>query len=81
MSPYLHKKGMHGIHNDLVVPNCTTKSEGVYLSINCAVYMDACSLEFSGEKEKKMSIKCAPKKYSSYVPHKMCNTDLWECIP
>ena len=78
-SPCLHKKGMHEIPNDLLVPKCMTKSEGVYLRMNRAVYMDARTLEFNGGG--KESMKCAAKRYGSYVPHKMCNTDLWECIP
>jgi hypothetical protein len=67
MSPCLYKKGMREIH-DLLGPNCTTESEGVYLRMNCSVYMDAHILEFSGGKGKKKSIKYAPKKYGSYVP-------------
>jgi hypothetical protein len=42
---------MREIH-DLLVPNCTTKSVGVYSRMNCAVYMDVCILEFSGGKKK-----------------------------
>jgi hypothetical protein len=53
MSPCLHKKGLCEIHNDLLVPKCTTKSAGVCIRMKCAMYMDACILEFRGEKKKK----------------------------
>jgi len=56
---------MREIHNDLLVPNCTTKSVGVHSRMNCALYMDASILEFSGgKKEKKVN--------------KVCTKEIWQ---
>jgi hypothetical protein len=55
---------MSEIHNDLLVPNCTTKNEGVYLRMNWAVYMDASILEFSGGRGEGVN--------------KVCTNEIWQ---